>query len=361
VVRARLQGVNTVHKRLANGSVRTYHYHRATGASLPGKPGSPEFLTAYGDAEKTLLDRHTGSLNGLIRDFTLSPEFGKLRESTQREYRRMLTKAEAKFGDMPIAALEDARVRQDFMKWRAAVAADSGEREADNRLSVISAMLTWAKENGQVFHNHVVGFRRLHHVDRSELIWLPEHIDAFMKVAPIELQRALILALHTGQRQGDLLRLAWNNYDGKLISLRQGKTGTKVEIPCTKALKLMLDGIERDSAVVLSTKTGRPWKARYFKAQWEAATTAAEIAELHFHDLRGTAVTMLAEAGCTTPQIAAITGHSLKNVTTILDKYLARTRVLAGEAVSLFENAKSTEFANRLQTRSPTIPKGPPK
>lgn len=61
---------------------------------------------------------------------------------------------------------------------------------------------------------------------------------------------------------------------------------------------------------------------------------------------------MLAEAGCTTPQIAAITGHSLKTVTTILDKYLARTRVLAGEAMSLFENAKSTKFANRLQTRA---------
>lgn len=39
------------------------------------------------------------------------------------------------------------------------------------------------------------------------MIWLPEHIEAFMNVAPLELQRALILALHTGQRQGDLLRL----------------------------------------------------------------------------------------------------------------------------------------------------------
>jgi DNA-binding MarR family transcriptional regulator len=132
----------------------------------------------------------------------------KLRDSTQREYKRMLTKAEAKFGTMPIAALEDPRVRQDFMAWRAAVAKQSGNREADNRLSVISAMLSWAKENGQIFANHIAGFRRLHRVDRSELIWLPEHIEAFMRAAPVELQRSLILALHTGQRQGDLPRLA---------------------------------------------------------------------------------------------------------------------------------------------------------
>lgn len=361
MVRAKLQGVNTVRKRLAGGVVRLYYYHRATGFPLRGDPGSATFLSDYAAAEKFLLDRHAGVFNGLVRDYSLSPEFGKLADSTRIEYRRMLTKAEATFGDMPIAALEDPRVRQEFMSWRAKVAKESGDREADNRLSIISAMLSWAKENGLVMSNHISGFRRLYHVDRSELIWLPEHIHAFMAVAPIELQRALIIALHTGQRQGDILRLAWSNYDGSLISLRQGKSGRRVEIPCTAALRRMLDGIERGAAVILTTKTGRPWAARYFKAQWEQATKAAGITELHFHDLRGTAITMLAEAGCTTPQIAAITGHSLKTVTTILDRYLARTRALAGEAVTLFENAPSTKFANRLQTATPKTPKGKAK
>lgn len=64
---------------------------------------------------------------------------------------------------------------------------------------------------------------------------------------------------------------------------------------------------------------------------------------------------MLAEAGCTTPQIAAITGHSLKTVSSILDRYLARTRVLASKAVAWFENASSTDFANRLQTKAPQL------
>ena len=35
---------------------------------------------------------------------------------------------------------------------------------------------------------------------------------------------------------------------------------------------------------------------------------------------------MLAEAGCTVPEIAAVTGHSLKHVTHILEVYLSRTR-----------------------------------
>ena len=70
---------------------------------------------------------------------------------------------------------------------------------------------------------------------------------------------------------------------------------------------------------------------------------------------------MLAEASCTAPQIASITGHSLKTVSTILDKYLARTRALAGEAVILLEGAKSSQFANRLQTAIPVKEKGSAK
>jgi hypothetical protein len=42
---------------------------------------------------------------------------------------------------------------------------------------------------------------------------------------------------------------------------------------------------------------------------------------------------MLAEAGCTVPEIAAITGHSFKHVTHILEVYLSRTRTLADAAI----------------------------
>ena len=87
---------------------------------------------------------------GIVRAYTLSIEFEQnLALATQREYRRMLTKAEARFGDMPIAVLEDPRIMQDFLDWRESIARTSGNREADNRLSAISAMLSWAREHGR--------------------------------------------------------------------------------------------------------------------------------------------------------------------------------------------------------------------
>jgi integrase len=368
VARVNIKGWFTTYKTLKTGERAEYHYHRATGMRLNGKPGSSEFIADYAAAEKLIRDRLTGTFNGLVRGYTLSVEFTeKLAPSTQAEYKRMLTAAEGEFGNMPLAALDDPRVRRDFLDWREKMARSSGEREADNRLSAVSAMLTWAVDRGQATANHLRGFKRLYHADRSEIIWLPEHIAAFMKVAPIEMQRALILGLHTGQREGDLLRMPWSAYDGARISLRQGKArrggqlGPLVEIPCTAALRRMLDGMSRVSPLILTTKTGQSFKKRYFARLWDEAMTKAGLqsvslsgsdkpVELHFHDLRGTAVTLLSEAGCTPQQIATITGHSLKTVHRILEHYLARTRGLAEQAIFNFENSPRTKFANQLQT-----------
>jgi hypothetical protein len=57
-----------------------------------------------------------------------------------------------------------------------------------------------------------------------------------------------------------------------------------------------------------------------------------------FHDLRGTAVTRLAIVGCTEAEIAYLTGHSLRDVRSILDaNYLHRDPALGKSAISKLE------------------------
>jgi integrase len=167
------------------------------------------------------------------------------------------------------------------------------------------------------------------------------------------MQLAMVLALHTGQRQGDILRFAWTQYDGTAIALRQGKAkrlgriGPTIRVPCTKALKATLDIAPRRAAVILATKTGLAFKKRYFASQWEATCKAAGIADLHFHDIRGTTVTMLFQAGCNLGEIVSITGHTLRRAQEILDKYLARTSKMADSGIAKFENVLETDFAKR--------------
>ncbi len=123
----------------------------------------------------------------------------------------------------------------------------------------------------------------------------------------------------------------------------------------------MLDKLPRTSEFILTTKTGRPFKKRYFCRLWHQTMVAAGIdkiklegmedhVDLHFNDLRGTAITLLSEAGCTPQEIATITGHSLKYVQAILDKYLARTKGLARRAIAKFEASPGAKFMHDLTT-----------
>lgn len=51
-------------------------------------------------------------------------------------------------------------------------------------------------------------------------------------------------------------------------------------------------------------------------------------------------MTRLAEADCSVAEIAAITGHSMRDVGAILDKYLARTDKIALAAIAKLERGK---------------------
>lgn len=149
---------------------------------------------------------------------------------------------------------------------------------------------------------------------------------------------AFALAIWTWQRQGDLLRLPWSAYDGKTIRIRQGKTGARVVVPVAGPLKAMLDAMTRRSTLILTQRDGKPWTEEGFRSSWRKVVAKAAIEGRTFHDLRGTAVTRLATAGATEAEIATLTGHSLKDVRSILDaNYLHRDPQLAESAIRKLE------------------------
>jgi integrase len=148
----------------------------------------------------------------------------------------------------------------------------------------------------------------------------------------------MMLALWTGQRQGDLLRLPWSAYDGSHIRLRQSKTGRRVSLPVGEPLRILLDRTVPRGPLILATTRGKPWTPDGFRTSWSKACARSGINGLTFHDLRGSAVVRLALADATVPQIATFTGHSLRDVEAILDAhYLGRDVKLAEIAVMKLE------------------------
>jgi len=338
-MRVRLNGIHSVKVKLASGETTTYHYAWRGGPRLVGEAGTAEFLASFTAAHQSRREPDGASFHSVIAGYKASEDFRGLQPRTKADYLKLIAKIEKAFGTLPLAALEDPRVTKDFLEWRDSMA--NSPRQADYAWTMLKRLLSWGRARGMTLYRPPERIERLYSVDRSEKIWEEQHLAAFMAVASEPLQRALVLALETGQRQGDLLTLPWSAYDGQWIRLRQGKTGRRVNVPVTRRLARILDGTKRTATTILTNGRGISWEGDSFRNAWWVACRKAKITDLHFHDLRGTAVTRLAEAGCSHPEIAAITGHSMHAVDVILDKYLARTDKIALAAIAKLERGKA--------------------
>jgi len=135
--------------------------------------------------------------------------------------------------------------------------------------------------------------------------------------------------------------LGWSSYDGERLTFRQEKRHRKVDMPVAATLKALLNNTKRTALTILTAPNGKPWRATpkptHFQHHWRAATLAAGLDGLHFHDLRGTTCTLLAEAGATPSEIAAMLGWTVTTVNQMLDTYQAMTASLSNSAMAKLE------------------------
>lgn len=357
-MRVRLKGINHVTKQLADGTIKHYWYAWRGGPLLRGEPGTPEFIASYNEAVARKVKLPEGVLSALVSKFEASPEFDKLAPRTQADYRKQFKLIYRDFGDLPLEALSDLRVRGVFKDWRDELAKRS-LRQADAAWVALARVLSWALDRRKITVNPCERGGRLYHGTRADKVWMPEQEAAFLSVASEPLRHAYVLAIWTGQRQGDLLKLPWSAWDrtampkaphGK-IRLRQGKTGVGVEITVSAQLNDMLDATPRCSPVILLNSDGKPWTSHGFSSSWRKACKRADIAGITFNDLRGTFVTRAAISGATEAEIASATGHSIGQVRSILDRhYLHRDPALGENLMAKLE--RGTDFSNRPSNRS---------
>lgn len=123
-----------------------------------------------------------------------------------------------------------------------------------------------------------------------------------------ELSAVVVLAVETAMRRGELASLRWKHIDLEKRTAHLPKTKTEVprDVPLSTAALAALKGLPRRL------------DGKVFGLQPESMSQAferacephrANIADLHFHDLRHEATSRLFEKGLNVMEVAAITGH----------------------------------------------------
>lgn len=130
------------------------------------------------------------------------------------------------------------------------------------------------------------------------------------------------LAMLTGQRIGDLIKLRWQDVTDKGLLFDQGKGQgrTKLLIEWTPALRAAIAACSRgdsdDIGHVLKTQSGRGYRYAGIRSAWVRACERAEIEDLNIHDLRGRAgVDALLEADEDIRQAQKLLGHKSEAMT----------------------------------------------
>ncbi|XUY27846.1 tyrosine-type recombinase/integrase [Agrobacterium sp. rho-8.1] len=328
-VRVKLKGLMRIKKTLASGKTIYYCYAWRGGPLLkdkvgaPIQPGSSGLEAAYLSAKRERSNPLALNLSDLVTRYKNSTDFKQTSASNQRDYSRHLDDIRDRFGSLTLEEIQRPLTRGAFKDWRDGMA--DKPRTADFAWTVLARVLSFAKDRGYLVLNIAERGGRIYRADRREKIWTDEQISAFEHASSVSLFLALQMALWTGQRKGDLLAMRWSQYDGQNFQLRQSKTKTRVIVPVHHSLQLQLKPTA-PAETILVNSLGRPWTKDGFNSSWSKAKIKAGVTDLTFHDLRGTAVTRMALAGCTVAEIASISGHSLRDVETILDMHYLGSR-----------------------------------
>jgi integrase len=297
--------------------------------ALPGLPWSPEFMQAY----ETAMAGQTapigtarvlpGSMHALVISYYSSPDFLRLKANSQQVRRNIIerfcreTDANgSKNGDKRAALLQREHIER-FM------AARSAKPESANGLrKALRALMQHAITIKMRTDDPTQGVRQIAPKSKRGFhSWEEHEITQFEAKFPIgsKPRLALALGLCTGQARQDVIAMGPQHIREEVLAWVRGKTehstGLELFIPVLPELRQIIDATQSGHLTFLTTAFGKPFTAAGFGNWFRDQCNAAGLPHCTFHGLRKAAARRLAEHGCTSLEIMAITGHAtLKEV-----------------------------------------------
>jgi integrase len=299
-----------VHKINARGR-EYYYWHPGRGTRyagkpvrLPNDPGQPEFWAQIRDLSNKTVPTET-TLEAVIDEYLSWDAFLKKPAGTQDQYRRQLKRAKIAWGKLPADHLEPAHV----LAMMDRLAATPGA--ANGFLGVMRVLSAWGVPRKKFTHPLTTGIKPFE-LEGGHRPWTVEQVKAAHDHLTGMARRGIMLALYTGQRGSDVVRMGWGMIDDGGFDLAQIKTGREIWCPIVPELAAeMADWEKRPGPFVLQAD-GRPYSRKRLYLHFdEQRKSIPALKYVTIHGLRATAVVRLRRAGLSTAQIQDIIGMSM--------------------------------------------------
>jgi integrase len=153
---------------------------------------------------------------------------------------------------------------------------------------------------------------------------------------PMHVMTAYMVALHTGPRRGDIVGLRRSDDLGHALAIGGRKTRNPITVQTHPRLRAYLDTLPATLTIIADAQ-GRPVTADRLSKDLRRHLDGLGFPHLSLHGLRHTAGKMMAEAGCSAHEIAAVLGHESLQMVERYTKKADQER-LASAAVVKMQN-----------------------
>ena len=141
---------------------------------------------------------------------------------------------------------------------------------------------------------------------------LEKLLEASQKARNRHVTAIIEFTLETALRRSELIAAVWANIDleNRILTIPKSKNGHMRKIILTKrAVEILHQRLRASDSNLMQDQTVFPVTANALQQVWKRVTKRAEIADLHFHDLRHEAISRYFEMGLTLPEVAQQSGH----------------------------------------------------
>jgi integrase len=218
---------------------------------------------------------------------------------------------------------------------------------ADIAIAIVSTLWDFADEQLGLDlpgADPTYGIKRIHVGHHEHEPWPHELIARFVAEASPHLGFAVRLALGTGLRRSDLVKLTWADLKGDHFEICQQKTGAPALVGCTEELLAELKTMPRVADTIIVGDRGNAVTAASLSRMVRIKLRELGVTGYSIHGLRKNAGNEIAEAGGTEREIMVRLGHKTPQMAAHYTKR-ANQELSMRSAVQKLERARALKVA----------------